>query len=115
MSILDPGPLVMQEDGYSRPVAEINKVKPTIQQKQPIPSHLDAYVLHTLSGADSAFMLAVTVARDQAVFGCQQTFGPYMSTTGNGGCWTLGNGGYGRDNVGSLFAVGKGLLVCSAL
>ena len=106
--------VVIQEDGYSRPVAEINKVKPDIQQKQPIPSHLDAYVLHTLSGIDSVFMLAVTIALDEAVFGSQQSFGPYMSSSGNAGYLAKGNGGYGRAGVGALIGVGVGML-CLAI
>ena len=98
----------MQEDGYSKPVAEINKVKPNIQRDQPIPSYLDTYVLHTLPGIDSAFMLGVTVALDEALFSPQQyAYGPY-SRYGYGGYGGYGYGGYGYGGFG--YPLGFGLL-----
>ena len=104
--------MFVKEDGYSRPVAEVNKVKPNIQRDQPIPSHLDTYVLHTLPGIDSVFMLAVTIALDEAVFSPQQmAYGPY-SRYGYGGYGGYGYGGYGYGGFGygAPLLLGAGLL-----
>ena len=93
-------------------MAEINKVKANIQRDQPIPSHLDTYVLHTLPGIDSVFMLAVTVALDEALFSPQQmAYGPY-SRYGYGGYGGYGYGGYGYGGFGygAPLLLGAGLL-----
>lgn len=82
----------MQEDGYSRPVAELNKIKPDIKRDQPIPTNIDAYSLHTMPGIDSVFMLAVTVALDEAIFGVQ--------AYGYGGAGSMGYGGMGYGGMG---------------
>ena len=101
----------LQEDGYSKDVAEVNKLQNRLQRGQPIPSHYDAYSLHILPGVDTVFLLALCVALDEAVFSPQQysAYGPY----GRGG---YGYGGYGRGygyggyGYGAPLLLGAGLL-----
>lgn len=102
--------LSLQEDGYARPVAELNKIQQNIQRGAPIPNHIDAYSLHTLPGIDSVFMLAVTVALDEALFSPQQMlpYGPY-SRYGYGG-YGYGGYGYGGFGYGAPLLLGAGLL-----
>lgn len=100
----------MQEDGYSRPVAELNKInqKP-IQRGQPRPNYIDSYSLHTLPGIDSVFMLAVTIALDESIFSSQlisSSYGPY----GYGGYGYGGGMGYGGMGYGGPMLLGAGLL-----
>ncbi len=90
----------MQEDGYSRPVAELNKIKPDIKRGQPIPTNIDAYSLHTMPGIDSVFMLAVTVALDESIFGVQ--------AYGYGGAGSMGYGGMGYGGMGYGGGLGYG-------
>lgn len=102
----------MQEDGYRRPVAELNKIQQNIQRGAPIPSHIDAYSLHTLPGVDSVFMLAVTVALDESLFSPQQMMhsGPY-GRYGYGGGYGYGGYGYGGGlGYGAPLLLGAGLL-----
>ena len=101
---------IAQEDGYARPVAELNKIQHNIQRGAPIPSHIDAYSLHTLPGIDSVFMLAVTVALDEALFSPQQVlpYGPY-NRYGYGG-YGYGGFGYGGFGYGAPLLLGAGLL-----
>ena len=96
---------LLQEDGHSRPVAELNKINHQIQQGQPIPNHIDAYSLHTLPGIDSVFMLAVTVALDESLFSPQQMqpYGPYNR-------YGYGGYGYGGFGYGAPLLLGAGLL-----
>ena len=96
---------LLQEDGYSRPVAELNKITHHIQRGQPIPSHIDSYSLHTLPGIASVFMLAVTVALDEALFSPQQMlpYGPYNR-------YGYGGYGYGGFGYGAPLLLGAGLL-----
>ena len=95
-TLLTPTGLTDQEDGYARPVAEINKIKkPRLGRNDPIPSHIDSYSLHTLPGIDSLFMLAVTVALDEAIFSPQ-----HMQSYGYGGYGGMGYGGMGYGGMG---------------
>ncbi|KAA6421709.1 MAG: hypothetical protein FRX49_08320 [Trebouxia sp. A1-2] len=89
-----------EEDGYSRPVAELNKIKPDIKRGQPIPTNIDAYSLHTMPGIDSVFMLAVTVALDESIFGVQ--------AYGYGGIGSMGYGGMGYGGMGYGYGGGLG-------
>lgn len=95
----------LQEDGYARPVAELNKIQHNIQRNAPIPTHIDAYSLHTLPGVDSVFMLAVTVALDESLFSPQQMlpYGPYNR-------YGYGGYGYGGFGYGAPLLLGAGLL-----
>lgn len=97
--------MVWQEDGYKRPVAELNKIQHNIQRGAPTPTHIDAYSLHTLPGIDSVFMLAVTVALDEALFSPQQMlpYGPYNR-------YGYGGYGYGGFGYGAPLLLGAGLL-----
>ncbi|KAL3161266.1 hypothetical protein ABBQ38_009627 [Trebouxia sp. C0009 RCD-2024] len=98
------------EDGYAKPVAELNKIQQRIERGAPIPNHIDAYSLHTLPGIDSVFMLAVTVALDEALFSPQQMlpYGPY-NRYGYGG-YGYGGYGYGGFGYGAPLLLGAGLL-----
>lgn len=105
----------LQEDGYRKPVAELNKIQPKpIQRGAPIPSHIDAYSLHTLPGIDSVFMLAVTVALDESLFSPQQMMPYGYSRYGYGGYGYGGYGGYGYGGrglgYGAPLLLGAGLL-----
>lgn len=99
----------LQEDGYSRDVAEVNKLsKLRLQQGQPIPSHHDTYNLHILPGADTVFLLALCIALDEAVFSPQQyAYGPYSRYGGYGG-YGYGGYGYGGFGYGAPLALGLG-------
>ncbi|KAL0027510.1 hypothetical protein WJX77_006856 [Trebouxia sp. C0004] len=99
------GKISHQAYGYSRPVAELNKINHQIQRGQPIPNHIDAYSLHTLPGIDSVFMLAVTVALDESLFSPQQLqpYGPYNR-------YGYGGYGYGGFGYGAPLLLGAGLL-----
>lgn len=99
------GKISHQEDGYSRPVAELNKIQNQIRAGQAIPNHVDAYSLHTLPGIDSVFMLAVTVALDESLFSPQQMlpYGPYNR-------YGYGGYGYGGFGYGAPLLLGAGLL-----
>ena len=94
----------LQEDGYSKPVGELNKIKPDIKRDQPIPTRIDAYSLHILPGVDSVFMLAVAVALDEAIFGTSQIYG---SQFGYGGM-PYGGMGYGGMGYGGMGYGGLG-------
>ena len=84
----------LQEDGHSRPVAEVNKIAPQLKRGDAIPNHLDAYSLHTLPGVDSVFMLAATVALDESILS------PSQGSYGQYGCGTRGYGGMGYGGMG---------------
>lgn len=107
--------LPLQEDGYRKPVAELNKIQQNIRRGAPIPSHIDAYSLHTLPGVDSVFMLAVTVALDESLFSPQQMmhYGPYGRYGYGGGYGYGGYGGYGYGGRG--FGYGAPLLLGAGL
>lgn len=101
----------LQEDGYSRDVAEVNKLKTNFQRGQQLPAYYDAYTVHVLPGVDTVFLLALCVALDEAVFSPMQlaTYGPY-GRGGYGYGYGRGGYGYGGYGYGAPLLLGAGLL-----